>query len=47
MALEEVLSKSAFNGIPKNRDSQASGPASDRQSPLAAQLKLQEVELWK
>lgn len=47
MALEEVLSKSAFNGIHKNRDSLASGPASDRQSSLAAKLKLQEVELWK
>lgn len=47
MALEEVQSKSAFNGIHKNRDSQASGPDSDRQSSLSAKLKLQEVELRK
>lgn len=44
MALEEVLSKS-FNGIHEDRASSASGSASDRQSPLGANLKPQEEVL--
>lgn len=47
MALEEVLSKSAFNGIHEDRASLASDPASDRQSSLTAKLKPQEEVLWK
>lgn len=48
MALEEVPSKSAFNGIhEEDRASLAAGDASDWQSSLAAKLKLQEEVLWK
>lgn len=46
MALEEVPSK-AFTGIHEDRASPASGPASDGQSPLLANLKPQEEVLWK